>query len=164
MASLNPITELRADHAQVRDALLDLIESLKAGDAERALEILIQLDKLTGPHFRFEEESLYPALSRFFGDDYREALLRAHDRVIRTAKQLAEVLGKGGLTQEEGNKLADLVRREVLPHPVECDGLGLFAERLTAEELEQIGQNLEASRQSGVPLLEWASTLRKRAA
>ncbi|MEZ5170968.1 MAG: hypothetical protein R3A49_09520 [Acidimicrobiia bacterium] len=32
---------------------------------ERAAGIVERIAVLTGPHFRYEEESLYPALSRF---------------------------------------------------------------------------------------------------
>lgn len=53
---LDPIRELREDHKKVKDYLLELIEALNKRDAQRSLEILILLDKLGGPHFRFEEE------------------------------------------------------------------------------------------------------------
>lgn len=56
----DPINELKTDHEQVRDYLLDLIDASARRDAKKALELLLTLDKLTGPHFRFEEESLYP--------------------------------------------------------------------------------------------------------
>ncbi len=164
MSIVSPIEELRSDHVKVRDALLALLAAVKERRVEDALEILVQLDKLTGPHFRFEEESLYPALRQFFGDRYIDGLIGAHDRVIAAAKRLAEVLGKGQLLEHEVEELAELIRRDVLPHPVECDGLGLFAERLPAEDLQRIAANLEASRNAGVPLLEWAATIRGRSA
>lgn len=162
MATVDPIIELNAEHLQVRDALLDLISHIKARNVEQALEILLRLDKLTGPHFRFEEESFYPALTQFFGADYTEHLLTAHDRVILTAKELATALGKGEISADEAQRLAELVRKQVLPHPVECEGLGLFAQRLSPEERESIAQNLEASRKADIPLLEWANTIRER--
>ncbi len=162
MAKLNALAELRSDHTVVRDTLLDLIDALSKRDATRALEILIYLDKITGPHFRFEEESFYPALGKFFGQEYLEYLLSAHDRVIKAAKELAAVLGKGEITEEEAERLVNLVRSQVLPHPVECEGLALFAERLSPEELEAISANLEAARKADVPLLEWAETIRAR--
>lgn len=162
MAKLNPITVLSEEHIQVRDALLDLVSAVKGRNAVGALEILFRLDRLTGPHFRFEEESFYPAIAQFFGEEYKEHLLQAHDRVIRTAKELAGVLGNGELSQEEGDRLAALIRTQVLPHPVECEGLGLFAERLSAEELDKIADNLEDARKADIPLLEWAQTIRAR--
>jgi hypothetical protein len=58
----DPILELKEDHKKVRDFLLDFIDAVDRLDAQKALEIMISLDKLGGPHFRFEEETLYPAL------------------------------------------------------------------------------------------------------
>ncbi len=162
MAQINPLEALKSDHQEVRDNLLALLDALSKKDATRALEVLIYLDKLTGPHFRFEEESLYPALKKLFGEAYYEHLLTAHDRVIKAAKELAAVLGKGELTDEEAQRLVELVRREVLPHPVECEGLALFAERLSQEELDAIAESIEKARQEAVPLLEWAETIRER--
>lgn len=164
MAKLDPIAVLKDDHKQVRDDLLDLIDSLKARDAVKSLEILIKLDKLTGPHFRFEEESLYPTLERFFGKEYFEYLLGVHDRIIRTAKELAALLGKGEITEDEAKMLPDLVRSQVLSHPIECEGLTLFAEKLTKDEIDKIAVNLEASQKADLPLLEWAETVRTRRA
>lgn len=164
MAKVDPIAELRADHRQVRDGLLDLIDATGKRNAAKALEILIKLDKMTGPHFRFEEESLYPSLERFFGKEYLEYLLGVHDRIIRTAKALAGVLGTGQISPAEGERLPNLIRTQVIPHPIECEGLTLFAERLPKKELNDIAANLEASRKAGVPLLEWADKVRKRRA
>lgn len=164
MAKVDPIGQLHADHKQVRDTLLDLISAVERRDAVKSLEILIRLDKLTGPHFRFEEESFYPAVTQFFGDDYHQYLLGVHDRIIRTAKELAGVFGKGEITEEEAARLPGVIRTQVLTHPVECEGLALFAERLSKKELDRIADNLEASQKADVPLLTWADTIRARKA
>ncbi|MBI2862132.1 MAG: hemerythrin domain-containing protein [Chloroflexi bacterium] len=164
MAKLDPIVELKADHKKVRDSLLDLIDATGRADVAKSLEILIYLDKLTGPHFRFEEETLYPTLAKFFGEEYHQHLLTAHDRIIRTAKELAGILGKGEITPEEADKLPGVIRTQVLPHPIECEGVALFAERLTEGEVDAIGRNLEDSRKADIPLLEWSDTIRARKA
>lgn len=161
---LDPIEELREDHKKVKEYLLELIEALNKKDAQRSLEILIMLDKLGGPHFRFEEETLYPALKKFFGEEYYQHLLKAHDRVIAAAKKIAEVLGKGTITEEEARTLVSTVRSEILPHPIECEGLALLADRLSKEELIAIAKNIQQSRDENVPLLEWAETIRGRKA
>lgn len=62
MAPIDPIFEFREDHRRVRDELLDMIEALEAKDIVRAREVLGNLNILVGPHFRYEEETLYPAL------------------------------------------------------------------------------------------------------
>ena len=164
MARIDPLVQLRSDHTQVRDSLLDLIDATGRRDATKSLEILIRLDKLTGPHFRFEEESFYPAIAQFFGKEYQEHLLGAHDQIIRAAKDLAAVLGKGEITPEEAEQLPAVIRTQVLPHPVECEGLGLFAERLSKQELDGMAENFEACRKADVPLLEWSESIRARKA
>ena len=163
MTKLDPINELKEDHKKVRDLLLGMISALQRRDVQKTLELLIELDKLGGPHFRFEEESFYPALEKFFGKEYFKYLIGVHDRVINAAKQIAEVLGKGSIT-EEANGLIGIIRSEILPHPIECEGLTLLAERLQSSELEVIAKNIEESRRAGVPLLEWADTIRAKGA
>lgn len=163
-AKVDPVAQLQADHKVVRDTLLDLISAVEGRDATKSLEILIRLDKLTGPHFRFEEESFYPAVTKFFGEDYHQYLLGVHDRIIRTAKELAGAFGKGEITQEEAQRLPNVIRTQVLTHPVECEGLVLFAERLSKGELDKIADNLQTSYKANVPLLTWADTIRTRKA
>lgn len=160
--ALNPIHELEADHRQVRDILLELIDAGNRGDGTKALELLLTLDKLGGPHFRFEEESLYPSLVKYFGAEYYEYLLSAHDRIIRSAKVLAQILGDSQIEDGDAEKLTAIVRNEILPHPIECDGLSLLAEKLNDDEVQRIADNLEASRQADVPLLQWADEIRER--
>ena len=159
---LDPIEEFRRDHERVRDLLLELIDKLRERDVSKALEILITLDKLGGPHFRFEEETLYPMLEKFYGREYLEYLLSAHDKVVRAARRLAEVLGRGEISDEEAEELISLIRRDVLPHPIECEGLTLLAERLTEEELRKVAESIERARRENVPLLEWAEKIRVR--
>ncbi len=159
---MDPIRELREDHKKVKDYLLELIDALNKKDAQRSLEILVLLDKLGGPHFRFEEETLYPTLKKFFGEEYYQYLLKAHDRVIAAAKKIAEILGKGAIAEDEAKMLVSVIRSEILPHPIECEGLTLLTDRLSKEELRIIAKNIELSRNENVPLLEWAETIRDK--
>ena len=160
MARIDPIHEFKADHAKVRDSLLNLIEAINKRDASKALEILVYLDNLVGPHFRWEEESLYPIMEKFFGRQYYLYLLSAHDRIVKRAKELLEVLKKGSISPEEAKVLAGIIRNEVLPHPIECEGITLFAEKLTEEELERLRVDLERARRENVPLLEWSDKIK----
>lgn len=160
--SINPIEEMNKDHKMVRDILLKLLEEIEKKNVEGALEMLLELDKLGGPHFRAEEETMYPILRRFFGDEYYNRLLEEHDRIIRAGRKIAVILGKGSLTDEEAEELISLIRRDILPHPVTCEGLGIFMERLTADELRRIGESIIMARKEGVPLLQWAESIRER--
>ena len=162
MTKLDPIAELKSDHAQVRDILLDLIDASGRRDAVKALELLLVLDKLGGPHFWWEEESFYPTLERFFGSEYKEYLFNAHDRIIRAVRKLSLILGKGEITDDDARQIPILIRTEILPHPIECEGLTLFSERLTEEELRAMAEKFKAIRKKGLSLLEWADQVRPR--
>jgi len=160
MAKLDPIAEFREDHRKVRDGLLAMIEALKAKDVKKAREILNNLNVLVGPHFRYEEETLYPTLRVFLGE-YVDQLLKEHDGVIDTARKCAELLQKDTLTDEEAEEAANAARA-LLIHVSNCDGLAILSERLSAQELDVLGEKFAAAREAGVPLLDWAATIRQK--
>lgn len=162
MAKLDAIKEFKADHAKVRDILLELIDVVGKRDATKALEILLRLDKLTGPHFRWEEENFYLAHEKFFGRQYLEYLLSVHDRIIKRGKELAEILGTGEITAEQAKVLPDIIRNDVLSHPIECEGILLFTEKLPKSELDKFDVELEKARKEGVPLLEWGDKIKDK--
>jgi len=159
MTKLDVIEEFREDHRRVRDGLLELIEALRVKDVGKAREVLGRIDLLTGPHFRFEEEALYPTLRRFLGE-YVDQLLQEHDGVIETARSCARLLEKGRLTDEEARQAADAARA-LLVHVSNCDGLAILTERLEPEELDRLGEAFAAAREAGVPMLEWAERIRE---
>lgn len=160
MAHLDPINEFREDHRKVRDSLIEIIEALKSKDVTRAREILGKLNILVGPHFRYEEETLYPTLRIFLGE-YVDQLLEEHDGVIETARTCARLLEKDTLTDKEAQEAAHAARA-LLVHVSNCDGLAILSERLNPEQIEKLGEKFDQARKSGVPLLEWAEKIRKK--
>jgi len=68
MGGLNPIAEFREDHRKVRDGILEITEALGRRDMKKAKEVISRLNILVGPHFRYEEEHLYPALPASWGN------------------------------------------------------------------------------------------------
>ncbi len=158
MAKLDPIAEFREDHRNVRDGLLDIIGALEAKDVSKAREILGGLDTLLGPHFRFEEEAFYPTLRVFLGE-YVDELLKEHNGVIETARSCAELLEKESLTDEEAKQAAHAARA-LLVHVSNCDGLAILSERLKPEELDELGEKFKGAREVGIPMLQWAETIR----
>ena len=160
LTKIDPISQFRSEHVKIRDALLDLIDAINKRDAPKALEILSQLNVIVGPHFRWEEESLYPVMERFFGRQYLEYLLSAHDRIVRRAKDLLEILSVKEIKPEQAETLSSIVRNEIIPHTIECDGISLFAEKLSEEEMEKLRNDLERTHKEGVPLLEWAEKIK----
>lgn len=158
MIKLDPIAEFREDHRKVRDGLLELMEALQSKDVVKARKILDKINVLVGPHFRYEEEVLYPTLRVFLGE-YVDQLLTEHDGVIATARSCAGLLKKDSLTDEEA-KLAVSAARALLIHVSNCDGLSILSERLNKKEIDTLSEKLAAARKAGVPLLDWAETIR----
>lgn len=153
----------REEHRRIRDALLALREAFEARDIEHAREHLCQTLALAGPHFRYEEEVLYPALTPIFGPDYVDKLLVDHDRAIDAARRLhalatKDVLGDGDV--REGVRLV----RETLPHVSDCEGLSLMVEILPRDDVAAILGARNRARAEGLDLLEWANSLRPEVA
>lgn len=153
----------REEHRQVRDGLLDLITAFSRRDFAQIQSLLGRIATRTGPHFRYEEESLYPALVEIFGPDYVESLLEDHDRAIRGAKRLVELAGQGSLSEKEVNEAVALVRG-ILPHVSDCDGLSIMVERLPDRKVQDILESRDRSNQANVDLIRWADQIRKRPA
>ncbi|KKO19858.1 MAG: hypothetical protein BROFUL_01417 [Candidatus Brocadia fulgida] len=160
MVKLDPIAEFREDHRKVRDGLLELMEALQSKNVAKARKILDEINVLVGPHFRYEEEVLYPTLRVFLGE-YVDQLLTEHDGVIATARSCAGLLKKDSLTDEEA-KLAVSAARALLVHVSNCDGLSILSERLNKNEIDALSEKLATARKAGVPLLDWADTIRNK--
>lgn len=158
MVKLDPIAEFREDHRKVRDGLLELMEALQSKDIATARKILGKINVVVGPHFRYEEETLYPALRVLLGE-YVDQLLKEHDGVIATARSCADLLKKDSLTDGEA-KQAATAARTLLIHVSNCDGLSILSERLSKKEIDNLSEKLAVARKAGVPLLDWAETIR----
>lgn len=72
------------EHRKIRDTVNSLVGALREGDAAQARELLRELDGLAGPHFRYEEETMYPALRPWFPAGYIDSKLADHDGAIAT--------------------------------------------------------------------------------
>lgn len=156
---LDPIAEFREDHRKVRDGILDITAALREKNVKKAREILGAINVLTGPHFRYEEEYLYPALKTFLGE-YVDQLVSEHDGVIATAKACSALLSKDTLDDKESEDATNAAM-QLLIHVSNCDGLAILSERFSAKEIEELGNRFAEAREKGVPLLEWADTIRK---
>jgi hypothetical protein len=162
VVQFNVIEEFREDHRKIRDLILELAASLRQHDVAQARELLASLDRLAGPHFRFEEEALYPALRQFLGD-YVDKLVSEHDGAIAKANGLAGLLQKDSITQEEaGAAMSDV--SSLLIHVSDCDGLAIIMEKMSEQELGQIASIVMTCREADVPLLRWAEEIRGKAA
>ena len=117
----------RQEHREIRDAILDLIEASRRDDPSEARRLVTRLAMLTGPHFRYEEECMYPALVGFFGPEYVEGLCAEHDAAIGAARLLAELVGRDAPTGADREAIRVLARG-LLPHVSDCEGLSIMVE------------------------------------
>lgn len=150
----------REEHRAVRDAVFDLIDAFGARDREAAAALVERIAVLTGPHFRYEEESLYPALVKIFGPTYVDALIDDHDGAIAGARRLVELVSApiGEDESEEGARIA----RSLLPHVSDCDGLSLMVERLPDEDVRAVFDTRSRTLAADLDLLTWADNVRHR--
>lgn len=153
----------REEHRAVRDLLLELVDAFEASDPMRTRALLGELAAVAGPHFRYEEESLYPALVPIFGSEYIDKLLGDHDFAIASARRLAELTGRETLTGDETAEAVRLVRG-ILPHVSDCEGLTIMVELLPDMFVESLLETRDAARRDGLDLLSWAAEVRPRPA
>jgi hypothetical protein len=152
-------TIFRQEHRIVRDLLLELVDAFEARDVSRATSLLAETATVAGPHFRYEEESLYPALVPIFGAEYIEKLVGDHDRAIESARRLVELAGQETVGDEEASE-AVLLLRGILPHVSDCEGLTIMAELLPDSAIESLLETRAAARREELDLLTWAAEVR----
>lgn len=150
----------REEHRAVRDALFELSDAFDAADGERAGELLGTIAQLTGPHFRYEEETMYPLLVQVFGPDYISALIDDHDVAIATARRLVELAG-GDLSDDEIIE-AKRLTQAILPHVADCDGLSIMVETLDDDQVAAIFAKRDETLAADLDLLTWDATVRTR--
>lgn len=164
MTAAATFTEVfRAEHREVRDLLFALIDAFQDRNTALARSLLDRIAAVTGPHFRYEEESLYPNLVAVFGKDYVDKLLGDHDAAVRTARRLVELATVDSLDDDQVSEAVAGVR-SILPHVSDCDGLSIMVERFSDEKINSILDTRERALSAGVDLLTWASTIRDRPA
>lgn len=148
------IGEFHADHTKVVQALLDLREAIRDRNPVRARATLAEANKLVGPHFKFEEQHLYPQLKEFIGEAGLKRLLTEHDGVFRSVATLVELAARdvwGESEAEAASANLDLIRE----HPVTCDGLSLYIERLPLDAQASLADRMEELRREGTTLLKY---------
>ena len=154
----------RQEHRIIRDTLLDLVQAFQDRDRQRICALLSAIARLTGPHFRYEEESMYPALTGIFGEEYIQKLLRDHDRAIEVAEELVQLSSKAELTDQDVLAAIRLIRGSVMPHVSDCDGLSIMVETLPETQVQNILDSRRQSLAANLNLLTWAKTVRRRPA
>lgn len=148
------IQEFHADHRKVVSALFDLRQAISQRDVQRVRSILNAAEGLVGPHFKFEELYLYPALERFLGEAFSEKLLNEHDGIFRSIRRIGKLAQKESWSESDlQSAMANL--ELIYEHPIGCDGLSLWIERLPSQERDKLLRQMQEVRLEGTPLSEY---------
>ena len=146
------ITTFTDEHRQLRDVLLDLIDAFEKQDQARALEAIVEMEALAGPHFFYEQEELYPALAEEHGDEQIETLLEEHAQAVEAACQLTELAAQEVLDEEAAQYGTELAR-QLLPHVSENDELAVMVGVLAPQIIKKLHKAHKASKkQKGATL------------
>lgn len=153
------IETFQEEHRVVRDTLLELSDALVEEDLERARELVQQANEHAGPHFRYEEDALYPALIQFFGEEKVKELVEEHDEAIEAARTLAELTHQDSITEKEKQEALRQLPA-MLVHVSDCDGLTIYLEKVENEVFDEIKQSMEEANEQDLSLTEYADTVR----
>ena len=157
---MNLIQEFHTDHQKVVTELFELREAIAHRDIARVRSILGAAEGLGGPHFKFEELHLYPALERFLGETYTKKLYNEHDGVFRSVRRIAQLAQKDSWSEVDyQSAMANL--ELIYEHPISCDGLSLWMERLSVDEQDQLLEKMRTVREQGTKLSEYYSERRE---
>lgn len=152
----------RNEHRVVRDTLMNLIDAFTERKLARIRALLDSMAVAAGPHFRYEEEALYPELVGIFGRAYIEKLCCDHDRIIDSARRLALIATHDQLSDGEVEEAVRLLRG-MLPHVSDCDGLSIMVECLREDRIRRLFQARDHALREDLDLLTWAAEVRSRA-
>lgn len=149
----------RGEHRQLQDALLALVQAFQTRDKLRIQALLDKLIFCAGPHFRYEEEALYPVLFEFSREECVRKLFAAHDDVIAVVRELVTIAEKE-LTTAAGVLWAIHGIGSILSRIGDCDGLSMMLEYLPENRIQTILESRDKSRRAGLDLLTWARKTR----
>ena len=141
---MNAVTLLKADHKKVAGIFEKLEPTTERGVKTRE-DLFAQLKNELDVHARVEEEIFYPALKE--ADETHDIVLEAYEEhaVVKTLLAELDELAKDDETW--GAKLK--VLQEMVEHHVEEEEGEMFPkakEVLSAEEIEALGNQLEAAK------------------
>lgn len=148
------IQEFHSDHRQVVNALVELRHSIETNDVPRIRTILESAEHFVGPHFKFEELHLYPVLERLLGESHAKKLVNEHDGIFRSIRRIAQLAQKSPWSGTD-HEFAMTNLELIYEHPISCDGLSLWMERLSAEEQSHLLEKMLEVRRQGTTLSEY---------
>jgi len=148
-------------YRKVRDALTELRDAIQAREEGRARSALQQVRGFLGPHFRYEESAVFPALRERLGAARVRRLRKRHEEAVGWVRSLSGLLDDG---LEEGGRAdrAEAHIQELLLLVTATAGQTLLIETFSLDALKTILDEREQALVDGMDLLEWANSEQER--
>ncbi|MFB6357298.1 MAG: hemerythrin domain-containing protein [bacterium] len=160
MIELEEFGELfEEEHRSILDQTKSLIERLRETQTPDISNEVDKLNELLGPHFRYEEEALYPSLKEEYGRVYVKRLYDSHEGTIHTVRKLK------GMTEDNEVKTREaleLIYGWLLPHVSDCEGLSIMVDQIPSDTLDNIVESRQRAHDEGLDLLTWADRRREK--
>lgn len=144
-------------YRKVRDMLTELREAIDAGDEEQARSALRQVRGFLGPHFRYEETAIFPALRERLGTARVRRLRKRHEKAVDWVQSLSSLLD-AGIGDDLRADRAEAHVQELLLLVTATAGQTLLIETFSLDALKTILDEREQALVDGTELLEWADT------
>jgi hypothetical protein len=152
---------LSEEHGRVRDELAELCSAFAAGDGGRSSRLLGSIIAFIGPHFRYEEESLFPVFAANGCRERIDRLLVERDLAIGAIERLVALARSEPLGQEDRTS-AQRWLGVVFAHLINCEALAMATESLPDDVWDAVVENRDRALRAHVGLVDWATWLRER--
>ncbi len=127
-------------HRKMCDLIEELTEALESNGRTDIKSSISPLDERPGPHFRYKEEALYPALKEYYGRVYAKRLSDSHEGTIHTMRKLHQrFLAYDDCSHINNREAIELTRGWIQPQVSDCEGLSITIEKIPGEALEDYG-------------------------
>ncbi len=154
MEHSNFLEAFKEDHKIILDKLLNLKDAVKRKETKDAENLVKFLDNIMGPHFRVEEEALYPMLTEYFGEDNVERLLEEHTMATEAMNEFKHNIGSEQYMREHGEDTLKKLQGFFL-HVTSCDGLSIIIEKFSDDQKNNLDAHLTKVRDEAIPLTVW---------
>lgn len=148
----------KKEHQSILEDTERLIERIRNGTNPDVEDEVNRLNDHLGPHFRYEEEALYPSLKDQYGRIYVKRLYDSHEGTIHTLRKINDMIQNNSLNQ---SKALELIYGWLLPHVSDCEGLSIMVDQIPPVAIEKIIQARERAKSENLDLLTWADQERE---
>jgi hemerythrin len=155
------LAQLKKEHDSILDILLKMSRSLMLEEVNHFRELLKKFNEEAGPHFRFDEEAVYPSLVDAYYPGYLAKLYTDHDLTIARYNELKKISSKPELNQEDFYNAMRHVRM-MSQYISNCEILPISCIPLSEQQIKRIKAIYKKSRLESVNLNSWAISERNR--